>query len=224
MGLAEIVQAIESARAKLEQVLPLELKSRVQALTETITLDLEVNPVASAGQMMVTMSTAAQQQRQVYMRYRSSQNDETDREFDPYGLAYRQGRWYVVGRCHLRHSLRSFRLDRIVQADLTETRFERPPHFDALVHVVQSIATLPRQFNFALLLKTDLVSAQSEIVEVLGVLEPREDGVRLRGSTDNLDWLARQLARFPFEFTVLEPDDLRAALRRRATVLMRSAD
>ncbi len=224
MGLAEIVQAIESARAKLEQVLPLELKSRVQALTETITLDLEVNPVASAGQMMVTMSTAAQQQRRVYMRYRSSQNDETDREFDPYGLAYRQGRWYVVGRCHLRHSLRSFRLDRIVQADLTETRFERPPHFDALVHVVQSIATLPRQFNFALLLKTDLVSAQSEIVEVLGVLEPREDGVRLRGSTDNLDWLARQLARFPFEFTVLEPDDLRAALRRRATVLMRSAD
>ncbi len=223
LGLAEIVHAIESARAKLEQVLPLELKSRVRALTETITLDFDAIPTAVAGQVMVTLSGAAQQQRRVYMRYRSSQYDETDREFDPYGLAYRQGKWYVVGRCHLRHGLRSFRLDRIVQADLLETRFERPPHFDALVHVVQSIATLPRQFKFAVLLKTDLVTAQSQIIEVLGLLEPREEGVLLRGSTDDLDWLARQLARFPCEFVVHEPDELRAAVRRRATELMRSA-
>ncbi|MFN8594735.1 MAG: YafY family protein [Anaerolineae bacterium] len=223
LGLAEIVHAIESTRAKLEQVLPLELKSRVRALTETITLDLDTIPMTAISEAMVTMSTAAQQQRRVQLRYRSSQNDETEREFDPYGLAYRQGRWYVVGHCHLRHGLRSFRLDRIVQADLTETRFERPPHFDALVHVVQSIATLPRQFNFAVVLKADLVSAQSEIVEVLGVLVPHADGVLLRGSTDNLDWLARQLARFPFEFTVLEPEGLRAAVRQRAAELMKSA-
>lgn len=223
MGLAKIVHAVESAQAKLEQVLPLELKGRVRALIETITLDLDAIPTAVAGQAMVTLSTAAQQQRRVYMRYRSSQDDETDREFDPYGLAYRQGKWYVVGRCHLRHGLRSFRLDRIMQADLLETRFERPQQFDALVHVAQSIATLPRQFKFAILLKTDLVTAQSEIFEVLGLLEPHADGILLRGSTDNLDWLARQLARFPCDFTVLEPEGLRAALRQRAAELMRSA-
>ena len=223
LGLAETIHAVESARAKLEQVLPLELKSRVRALTETITLDLDAIPMTLASQVMVTLSTAAQQQRRVHMHYRSSQNDETEREFDPYGLAYRQGKWYVVGRCHLRHGLRSFRLDRIVQADLTETRFERPAHFDALVHVAQSIATLPRQFSFTILLKTDLVTAQSEIIEVLGLLEPHVDGVLLQGSTDNLDWLARQIARFPCEFVVLEPEELRAALRRRAAELMSSA-
>ncbi len=214
--LAETIHAVESARAKLEQVMPLELKRRVQALTETITLDLNATPLAMPGQVMLTMSSATQLQQRVHLRYRSSQADETERDFDPYGLVCRQGKWYAVGRCHLRRSLRSFRLDRIVQVDLTETHFDRPTDFDALEHVVQAIATLPRRFSFTVLLKTDLSTAQSEIFEVLGLLEPEAAGVLLRGSTDNLDWLARQLARLPFDFLVREPEQLRAALRQRA--------
>jgi predicted DNA-binding transcriptional regulator YafY len=223
LGLAETIQAVESARAKLEQVMPLELRSRVQALTETITLDLDTAPLALSGQVMLTMSTATQSQQRVHLRYRSSQGDETERDFDSYGLVCRQGKWYAVGRCDLRHSLRSFRLDRIVQVELTETRFDRPTDFDALEHVVQAIATLPRRFGFKVVLKTDLATAQSQIFEVLGLLEPDEAGVLLRGSTDNLAWLARQLARLPFEFLVREPEQLRAALRQRADELARAA-
>src|SRR5512132_1398513 len=39
LNLADTNHAIESAFAKLERVMPLDLKSRVRALTETITLD-----------------------------------------------------------------------------------------------------------------------------------------------------------------------------------------
>ncbi len=219
LGLAETVPAVESARAKLEQVMPLELKSRLRALTETITLDLKAIPLASPSEVMLTMSSAAQLQRRVHLRYHSGQNNETERDFDPYGLVYRQGKWYVVGHCHLRQGLRSFRLDRVVQVCLTDTRFDRPEQFDALVYVVQAIASLPRQFTFEVLLKTDLVTAQNEIMDVLGLLEPREEGVLLRGSTDDLDWLARQLAKFSFNFVVHEPEQLRVALRRRAAEL-----
>jgi predicted DNA-binding transcriptional regulator YafY len=60
-------------------------------------------------------------------------------------------------------------------------------------------------------------------MEVLGLLEPCEDGVLLRGSTDDLDWLARQLARLPFNFLVREPEQLRVALRRRAAELASAA-
>ncbi len=35
------------------------------------------------------------------------------RDFDPYGLGWRAGRWYAVGHCPLRKGLRSFRLDRV---------------------------------------------------------------------------------------------------------------
>jgi predicted DNA-binding transcriptional regulator YafY len=220
LGLSETVRAIESAQAKLEQVLPQELKERVRALTETITLDLNAIPMESPGKVLMTMSSAAQRQCRVHMRYRSGSNVETERDFDPYGLAYRQGCWYTVGRCDLRGGLRLFRLDRVVQVDLTDTQFERPAEFDTLNHIVQAVATLPRQFAFEVLLKTDLVTAQHEVFDVMGVLEPDTDGILMRGTADDLDWLARMLSRFTFDFIVRTPEALRDALRRRAESLL----
>ncbi len=224
LGLAETVQAIESARAKLEQVMPVELKQRVRALTETVTLDLNAMPVESPGKVLLTMSSAAQLHCRVHMRYRSRQDDETERDFDPYGLAYRQGRWYVVGYCQLRRGLRSFRLDRIVQVELTDVSFDRPNGFDALRHIIQSLAMLPRRYTFEVLLKTDLVTAHCEVFDLLGLLEPTQDGVLMRGGTDDLEWLARVLARFSFDFEVRTPEELRAALRRRADALLNMAE
>jgi len=222
-GLAEAVPAIESARAKLEQVMPHHLRQPLQALAQTVSLDLNVLPAVSPGTVLLTMSSAAQQQHRVHLRYRSRVNSETERDLDPYGLAFRAGSWYVVGFCGLRRALRSFRLDRVVQAELTDTPFERPPNFDPLAYIVQSVATLPRQFIFEVLLQTDLVTAQAEIFDMLGVLEPRSEGVMLRGSADDLDWLARMLARFSFDFTIVQPPELRPAIARHAQSLLRRA-
>ena len=224
INLAETDRAVESALAKLERVMPLDLKHRVHTLTETVTLDLNVLPMESPGKVLLTMSSAAQLQRRVHMRYRSRTDDETERDFDPYGLAFRHGCWYVVGFCGLRGDLRSFRLDRVVQVDLTDTPFDRPAAFDPLTYLVQSMATLPRQFTFEVLLKTDLATAQDEVFELLGVLEPHPEGVLMRGSADDLNWLARMLARFSFDFTVVAPDELRDALRRRAESLLKLSD
>src|SRR5258708_238708 len=75
-GLVETVPAIESARAKLEQVMPLDLRQPLQALTQTVILDLNVIPAVSPGKVLLTMSTAAQQQHRVHLRYRSRTNSE----------------------------------------------------------------------------------------------------------------------------------------------------
>lgn len=225
LGLAETISAVESARAKLEEAMPAELKNRANALTETLRLDLSTNdvPSASPGQIVLSMSSAAKDQRRVHMRYRSSLDDETERDFDPYGLVCRNGRWYVVGHCHLRQDLRSFRLDRVVQVIITTLSFQRPPDFDALAHVIQNIATMPRSFTFDVLLKTDLLTAHREIMDVFGVLEPQEGGILLRGSTDDLDWVARLLSALSFAFVVLQPEPLRAALHKHASQLAQRA-
>lgn len=89
---------------------------------------------------------------------------------------------------------------------------------------MQKIATLPRQFTFEILLKTDLIHAQNEIMDVLGVLEQDKDVLLLCGSTDDLDWLARELAKLPFDFIVHEPEQLRDALRKRAVELANLAE
>jgi predicted DNA-binding transcriptional regulator YafY len=225
LNLADTDRAIESALAKLERVMPHDLKSRVRALTETITLDLNsASSTPPSETVLSVMSSAAQLQQRVHIRYRPSQGEETERDFDPYGLTFYLQKWYVVGYCHLRQDLRSFRLDRILQAQELNARFERPEGFDPLSHMMQAIATMPRKYAFELLLKTDIATAQQEVFDVLGVLEPCSEGVIIRGSVEDLDWLARQISIFSFDFVVHEPQELKVELQKHATRLAHLAE
>jgi predicted DNA-binding transcriptional regulator YafY len=170
------------------------------------------------------MSSAAQLQQRVHIHYHPNQGEDTERDFDPYGLTYYLHKWYAVGYCHLRQDLRSFRLDRITQIKAINVHFDRPEHFDSLTHVMQAIATMPRKFSFELLLKTDIATAQKEVFDVLGVLEASKDGVIMRGSVEDLDWLARQISIFSFDFVVREPDELRAEIKRHSVKLANLAE
>ncbi|MFS0557661.1 helix-turn-helix transcriptional regulator [Brevibacillus sp. 179-C9.3 HS] len=53
------------------------------------------------------------------------------RHIDPYGLVYWKGNWYIVAYCHLRSTIRSFRVDRIHEIQRTEASFQRPSEFSA---------------------------------------------------------------------------------------------
>jgi len=221
LNLADTDRAVESAFAKLERVMPLELKSRVRALTETITLDPNrASSTPPSEAVLSTMSSAAQLQQRVHIGYHPNQGEDTERDFDPYGLTYYLQKWYVVGYCHLRQDLRSFRLDRITRINTINAHFKRPEGFDPLAHMMQAIATLPRKYPFELLLKTDINTAQKEVFDVLGILEAAEDGIIMRGSVEDLDWLARQISIFSFDFVVLKPGELRAELTKHAAKLV----
>jgi predicted DNA-binding transcriptional regulator YafY len=220
LTLADTDRAIESAFAKLERVMPLDLKNRVRALTETITLDPNRNLSTPPSEVVLsTMSSAAQLHRRVHIRYHSNQGEDTERDLDPYGLTYYQHRWYVVGYCHLRKDLRSFRLDRIIDISIVGADFDRPEGFDPLAYLMQSIAIMPRKYAFELLLKTDIDTAHKEVFDVLGILEAAEEGIILRGSVEDLSWLARQISIFSFDFVVREPPELKDALRKHSVAL-----
>lgn len=213
--------AIESARAKLEYVMPEELKARSRALTQTIQLGLDAYAVLPSTEIMLLISSATQHHRRVFMRYQSEKAESSGRNFDPYGIAFRRGRWYAVGWCHLRQAIRSFRIDRILELSVLEESFLAPDNFDALSHIQESIALLPRAFSFEILLKTDMLTAQRHIFDILGVLELREDGVLMRGSAEELTWLAQVLSGLPFDFVIHEPAELRQALADHAVQLLR---
>jgi predicted DNA-binding transcriptional regulator YafY len=153
------------------------------------------------------------------MRYESAEGSRTEREFDPYGLAWRAGAWYALGMCHLRHGLRSFRLDRIGEVRLLEHSFLRPPNFDALDQLLRGIGAIAYAHAIEVMLHTDLQTARRVFSLAFGVLEPAPDGVLLRTSADDLGWFARQLAGLPFDFEIRTPAKLRIELARCATRL-----
>ena len=212
LGFAEAAPAVASAQAKLERIMPANLKRRVRAVNETVRLDM-VRAVAPADNgALVTLSSAALAQQRVYLHYRAPDGTDTEREFDAYGLAFRSGCWYVIGMCHLRSGMRSFRLDRIVKVELRPVSFARPANFDALEHLRQSMASMARAHPIEVLLKTDLKTASSHFFDAIGLFEQMQDGVLLRSQTDHIDWFAGHLAGMPFDFEVRSPQALRDSL------------
>lgn len=211
LGLAEAAPAVESAQAKIARVLPDTLKRRVRAIADTVKVDLlPATGTPANNAALIALSGAAQAQHRVHMDYASAQGVHTEREFDPYGLAWRGGAWYAVGMCQLRHGLRSFRLDRVGEVKLLDETFRRPPGFDALDELLRSIAAIPYAHAIDVLLHTDLPTARRTFSLAFGLLEPVADGVRLHTSADDLGWFARQLAGLPFDFEIHAPVELRA--------------
>jgi len=63
--------------------------------------------------------------------YKSGEGQSKYRLVDPYRIIYWNNKWYVIGFCHLRNDIRSFRVDRMESLMLTENKFNRPENFSA---------------------------------------------------------------------------------------------
>ncbi len=63
--------------------------------------------------------------------HKSGEKQLNYRLVDPYRIIYWNNKWYVIGFCHLRNDIRSFRVDRIESLMLTENKFNRPENFSA---------------------------------------------------------------------------------------------
>jgi len=180
MGLALTAPAVEGALAKVERVLPGSLRTRVQAVEEAVLLHLAPPRDLPAQALVLTLSTAVQEQRQVLLRHRSAQGEETERRFDPYGLVYRAGRWYAAGHCHLREAVRVFRLDRIQQATLWDEPFTRPAEFDPLACVLRTLAEQPGAWRVCVVLKTTIERAEHLLPAGMATLEETREGAQAR--------------------------------------------
>jgi proteasome accessory factor B len=87
------------------------------------------------GEIYATIEAATRHRKRVTLTYQAAATGMvSQRELDPYALVYREGAWLVVGWCHLRHEVRTFRVDRIQQAVMApkpkSPDFERPTDFD----------------------------------------------------------------------------------------------
>jgi predicted DNA-binding transcriptional regulator YafY len=215
-GIAADAVAIEGALAKIERVLPESLRGQLQAVQAVASFSSSPPKPQPHGEILMSLSTAAQQSRRVRLRYQS-RGEETTRDFDPYGVVFHWDRWYTVGWCHLRNGVRVFRLDRVLSAELEEGTFDRPLEFDSLQYVLETLATAPWGWSIEVLLEITLAEAQRRIPPGNALLEQTPSGVVLRAQVDRLDWLACQLMTLGCSFVVRQPPELRAALRQLAT-------
>lgn len=225
MGLTVAAPAVESALAKIERALPVELREHVQAVQDTLIFDFDLDHAAPMSETVIMMCVATQQHRRVLMHYRKWHSEiAEERVFDPYGVVCRSGFWYTVGYCHLRSDIRVFRLDRVVTSTLLDETF--PPlqeKFDCLEYVTRSIAMVPTSWAIDVLLETTLEEARRMLPSALAVLEQEEHGVAMRCYVEHLEWIARILAGLHCPFIIRQPIELKETLRQLAEQIAQMA-
>jgi predicted DNA-binding transcriptional regulator YafY len=216
LGLGAAAPAVEATLVKIGRVLPAAVRDRVEAVEAALVLAFRPGGPAPAAGHIVTVSAAVRDGRRVRLRYRAADGDETERDFDPYGLVCRDGRWYLTGYCHLRHGRRLLRLDRVAAVEARPETFARPAGFDALAEVERSIAASHGLWPLEVLLLATPAEARQAISPLVGELEEVAGGVLLRGGVSDVEWMARYLVGTGLAFAVRRPAELRAALRRLA--------
>jgi predicted DNA-binding transcriptional regulator YafY len=124
---------LETAITRLSERLPEQNWVDLQRLAQEHLLFRATAAIDLDPEIWQRLESACHQQQSVQMTYYTAgRNATSDRILDPYFLhIYRGTNPYVIGYCHNRQMVRSFRIDRIRKIEVLATKFDRTPDFDA---------------------------------------------------------------------------------------------
>lgn len=207
--------AARAATAKIENILPDEQRGEIEwARRSLVATRLHRADPAALSPILESLRRAARQQQRVSMSYQSATKTKpATRTIDPYAVVLRAGLWYLVGYCHLRAGLRTFRLDRIRDLKMLQQSFQVPERFNIREYLENEFKDQPlvrARLRFA----PEAAHIAADNRPVWDSIQENPDGsVVATLSAPDLPWLASMALSFADWVTVLEPPELRALVR-----------
>ncbi len=224
LGLSDMTPAVASAQAKLDRVMPKSLTRKIGDLNAVVTLDLSRPHAVSGSEFFAEITKCASAAQRILMTYCAADGSTTEREVDPYSIGYLYGAWYVVGYCHKRRGLRSFRLDRVRAINALPKSFAAPKSFDVLKYLRESIAAVQRTHAIVVHFYDEYAKVRRAIPSSIGKLTEEAGCIRLDAQADDLTWFARELARLDLQFKITKPKALKTALVSHLQLLLQTHD
>jgi predicted DNA-binding transcriptional regulator YafY len=220
-GVTGIEDAALAALAKLEQVLPAQLRDRLSALHAATLPIAGATPAAVTSDVLVTVAQGCRRLERIRFNYVGADGQPSERRVEPFRLVAANRRWYLVGFDLDRQSWRTFRVDRMAGVRLTGHRFVRADEPDAEAMVAEGLAVAAYPVQARVHLDVPPREAAAAIPRTVGSLEPDGEGTLLRIGAMEVEWLARYLAGLTFPYHVIDPPELKAALRSLGRQLVR---
>ncbi len=217
-------EAAVRALAKLEQVLPTRLRSRVRAVGAATEVLAEHNDSPVDTAVLTVLAAAIAVGEQVRFGYRANSGAETRRLGDPYRLVAAGHRWYLVAFDRDRDDWRIFRVDRIenprpigLPADVRDV-----PGGDAANFVRDSMYSLAPVHRAEVTVFAGATAVASTAGRI-GDIEPVDErSCRITTEADTLSWLLFRLIGLGYDFRVDGPPELIAYVRETGTRLQRA--
>ena len=204
-------QAAHAALAKLENLLPEQQREEVSWARRTLVTAGLVNPgLAALAALLESLRRAIRESRQVQMRYQSaSRLTPETRLVDPYALAFRWGWWYLVGYCHTRRDLRTFRLDRIQELTMLKQTFQAPTGFDARSYMESALQGQPQVQATLKFASTAAPLARLNRLFWSELVEQADGSLLATFPAPDLNWAASTILAYGPAAEVLDPPELR---------------
>ena len=216
-GIAPFDQAMQSAEKKLLTALGRDANEAQSLATSTVVAE----PDAAVATHLRTLVTAAKKRERVRLTYASASRHQAEsRPVDPYGIVHHAGEWYVVGFCHKRGDVRTFRIDRIASLELTGERFERPANFDLEAYRRERLY-VPSADAVAVRIELDpLAVTRIGANWPVGEVTPRDDGsAELLIDCEGFEWVTGWVLALGRHARIIGPAEARTAMRERITRL-----
>ena len=202
-------RAIEGATARLRQAV-------ARLPEEEIADDFRVASLSPAGDLehLRRLREAFRARQKVRLTYRKADEEASSRRvICPYGIVFTSGRWYAVANCETSDGIRIFRLDRVEQVEALPAKFESPRGFS-----VEALVRDGKAFE-APGAGTLRVRYSPRIARWIAEREgkrPAEDGsLVMEHPLADPKWAVRHVLQYGPDITVLEPAEIRNAVRRK---------
>jgi predicted DNA-binding transcriptional regulator YafY len=207
------------ALSKLEQVLPNRLRRRVNALQAfTVLVPRDEREPTIDPNVLTLLAAACRDHERLRFAYRDREGAPTRREAEPYHLVNWGRRWYLLAWDIGREDWRTFRVDRLVPKLPLGRRFiPRPlPDEDVAGYVARGVASAWR-FRARIVVHAPAEVIAERIGRWVGTVEALDDRTcMLEAGANSVETMAVYLGMLDADFTVSEPPELVAHIRKLA--------
>ncbi len=201
---------VGGALAKIVRVLPERVSGPVHAFRH-VSVPPPVPQAWASPELTTQLIEACTAARRLRLVYRTGKAADLVMEVDPWAVVLRHSRWYLLSWSHTKHARRVLRVDRIITIETLPDTFTPPQELDALRTLEEHLS---QGWTHAVDVVIDATVEQTSrwLPRSLGHLEPvDEDRTRLRATTDEPAWYARQLAAIPAPFRVVGSAEIQRA-------------
>ena len=198
--------------AKLDQVLPVRLRAEIRAIHDAI-VTVEGGRVEVDADALLVLARACRDTVRVEFGYVALRGERTERRVEPYQLVATGRRWYLMAFDLDRDDWRSFRLDRMSDVRPGTWRFTPRECPDPADYVQRSVTVSAYPHRARVLVHAP--AAEVRQVTTPGsatVEEVDEQSCLLLAGSQSLYSLVLHVGMLGWDFEVLEPPELRAAV------------
>ncbi|WP_405066675.1 WYL domain-containing protein [Kribbella sp. NBC_01510] len=215
---ASIAPDAKAALRKLVRALPDTFREHAQAAAEAVVIDPARwgEHVKDRPELVRRLQDAVVRRLRVRLLYQGRGREESERLVDPLGLVDKDDIWYLIAQTE--KGQRTFRVERVVSAELTEDSFERPADFDlsaAWSEIVDRMEELRSGLTATVLMDERFVWVmQDRLGRNCEVDGTEGDRVRLRITAPTPLMIAQHLAGWGGSIDVVDPPSVQAELAR----------